>query len=354
MGSMVKKRTHFFLFLAAFVLYLILFPAPLDREFSFLPQWSVFLDGAPAGMMEPSALGFRAESGAGKILGYVSQDGRLLYKTGVYYDAVVHPAGFINYSRSGGTLTLQDPLGKIIDSLDTDGFPLVRGDDLFVVTRDRKGLSRWNWEGEELWSYHFGALITTMDVQSTGILLGFLNGDVILISPQGVQQNFTRQRVHAVYGCALSDDQELFAVVSGLNPQTLGVYSFREGGVQLLWTRELSPAFPRYRYLQFSEDSRSLYWVTPEGAETVNWMGEGARSFPLKAGFQTALWGESGALSMILAGDGQVGELLFFQNSGNFHLSLPLRGGTSPVSLTGEALAAAQEGRLFSFRWEAR
>lgn len=354
MGSTVKKRTQFFLFLAAFVLYLILFPAPLDREFSFLPQWSLSLDDRFSGTAEPAAFGFKAETGTGKILGYVSQDGRLLYRTGVYHDAVVHSEGFINYSRSGGGLTLQDPQGKIIARLDTDGFPLVKGDWLFVITRDRKGLSRWTWEGEELWNYHFGALITTMDVQSTGILLGFLNGDVILISPQGEQQNFTKQRVHVVYGCALSDDQELFAVVTGLNPQTLGVYSFREGGVQLLWTRELSPALPQYRYLQFSQDSRSLYWVTPGGVTTVNWMGEGQQSFPLKAGFQTALWGESGALSMILAGDEQVGELLFFQNSGDFRLSIPLRGGTRPVSLAGTSITATLASRLYSFQWEAR
>jgi hypothetical protein len=351
---MVKKRTQFFLFFAAFVLYLILFPVPLEKEFSFLPRWSVSLDDPSSGTTEPSALGFRAYTNEGSILGYVSQEGRLLYKSGVYHDAMVHPMGFINYSRSGGALTLQDPQGRIIKQLDTDGFPLARGDWLFVITRDRKGLSRWSWEGEELWGYHFGALITTIDVQSTGILLGFLNGDVILISPQGEQQNFTKQRVHAVYGCALSDDQELFAVVTGLNPQVLGVYSFREGEAQLLWTRELSPALPRYRYLQFSKDSRSLFWVTPGGVSTVNWMGEGPRSIQLNTGFQTAVWGEVGALSLIFSGDDEGGELLLFQNPGRYQISIPLGGGTRPVLLENGSLTASLDRRLYSFQWGVR
>ena len=222
---MVKKRTQIFLFLAAFVLYLAFFPAPLDREFSFIPQWVVSLDAPAAGEWDSSSLAFKAESGTGTILGYVSQDGRLLYKAPVYHDAMVHSAGFINYSRSGGALTLQDPLGRIVGRLDTDGFPLVRGDALFVVTRDRKGLSRWTWEGEELWSHHFGALITTMDVQPAGILLGFLNGDVILSSSQGEQQNFTKQRIHAVYGGTLSDGGD-----GTQSPDPGGLFIPRRGG----------------------------------------------------------------------------------------------------------------------------
>lgn len=243
---------------------------------TFRPQWNTSLDSPPHMNGAENPIPFRGQDPAGKsVLGYVSPSGELLYSSEVYYDAAVGAQGFINYGRTGGSLILQSPEGELLQSFETAGFPLFADDWFFVVSRDRKGISRWSWDGERLWSYHFGSLITSIDWQTYGLLLGFLNGEVVFIDPDGEQRSYTRQKIDAVYGCALAPARELFATVTGLDNQVLSVFSFRDGEAQLLWSRPLSDPSPRFRYVKFSEDSRTLYWVGAEGLYSVDWMGEG-------------------------------------------------------------------------------
>ena len=344
------KNSTFTLFLFfAVVFYLFCFPLRLKGELTFIPQWNTSLAAVPSMEDRENPIPFFVSDAQGKPLaGYFSEEGRLLYSTPVSYGAAVHPQGFINYTRSGGEFVIQDPLGRMGVSIDSGGYPLFKGGYLFVLSPTRRGLSRWTMEGQLLWSHDFGSPITCMDVQESGVLLGFLNGNVFFLNPQGQRRIFARWKEDVIYGCALSPTQELFAIVSGLNPQVLSAYTFRGGNPQRLWSRELSEALPRFRYLRFSADSRNLYWNTPRGMETVDWMGENSRLLVLNFPFKDGYFGGKNALTVLFGGGPSGGELLLTEIDRATRLRIPIQGETAPIRLNANPLLFAREGQAFS------
>ena len=345
----MKNSAFLLLLFFPAVFYLFCFPVRLKEELTFTPQWNTSLEVAPSMEEGDGAIPFSAFDARGKpLVGYLSEEGRLLYHTPVFYGAAVFPGGFINYSRSGGELIIQDPLGRMGKRIASNGYPFFKGDRLFVVSRDRRGLSRWTTEGQLLWSRHFGAPMTCMDVQELGVLLGFLNGDVFFLNSQGEKRVFSKQRIHAIYGCALSSSQKLFATVSGLNPQVLSVYTFREGDPQLLWTRDLTESLPKFRYLHFSADSKSLYWNTPGGMESVDWMGENHRFLALNFPFKKGSFGGKNALTALFGGGREGGELLLTESDRALGLRIPFQGRTIALRLDTKNLLFAREAQIFS------
>lgn len=263
----MKKRTFAVLWFLSVILYLFLFPFQMKKEMIMVPQWNVSVSEATSGDLDSQDIyPFTATDGSGaNILGYVSSDGNIIHREPVYYRAAVHPRGYINYSSAGGALVIQNPAGEILGRYETGGFPVLKDDWFLVVSRDRKGISRWDWNGSLLWEYHFGAIITSMDLKPFGVLLGFLNGDTVFVSPQGKIVFTEPIRGEAVYGCALAGDGSLFAVISGINPQNLKLFSYSEDAVQLLWETSLEEAYRTNRNLFFSEDNRILYLEDPLG-----------------------------------------------------------------------------------------
>jgi len=264
----MKKRTGAVLLLLAVLLYLVMFPRPLRKEMIFVPRWNLDLagpmisDASDSGDVFP----FIVPDGSGReYLGSVSGDGRLLYREPVYYRAAVSSRGYINYSSSGGDLITQDPRGNILEKHETEGFPLLTEDRFLVISRDRKGISRWDWSGGQLWNFHFGSLITGLDIRSGGILLGFLNGDVSLLSDTGTELFHEVRRGTAVYGCALSESEPFYATISELDPQILRLFTYTDGGSQLVWEKPLEDSYRTGRRIFFSDDGRLLHVEIPGG-----------------------------------------------------------------------------------------
>lgn len=344
-------KTRYFVLIIFFsiLIYLALFPNELDPEFTISPAWNVSLLSPPTLDGEQEFYSFSADDLYGNpLVGYYSLHGDLLYRSPVYFGAAANSEGFINYSKAGGALLVQDPLGEFTERIDTPGYPVFFDQQLYVMTGDRKGLSRWTMEGGLIWKYHFGSMITSISVQDRGGLLGFLNGEVRIFDNQGRLRDFTRQKVDAVYGCALAPTQDLFAVVTGLDPQVVSVYSFQAEQVQFIWSRELSESIPRYRYLEFSQDSRELFWVTPEGLESVDWMGEDHQFYPVDFPFSKGIFSKQYQLSFIFGSDKDASVIEIFESNGVFKMTIPVYGQMSLVDKIENRFIFDRAGQLFA------
>ena len=208
------------------LLYIVFFPRNLGKELLTVPVWSVSLGSAKitteAGPSK-AAIGFRL----GKYFGSVRPDGTLLYRDTVDYDVALGESFFLNYSSVPRNLVAQDQRGNFLGNIGGNGYPFARKNRLFVLSVDRYGLSEWTLNGDILWERRFGAFITAVDASRDLVVVGFLNGNVLVLEEKGKELFQTApagSKYPAIYQAGIAGDDRFVGIVSGLEPQKLMIY----------------------------------------------------------------------------------------------------------------------------------
>ena len=242
-----------------FVAYILLFPVGLKPEIGHKPAWVT-------DVMSDSTQSAREHAG-GVIpfvfdtrFGYVSDDGDLLLSKPTLFGVAIDSDRFINYSSVSGNLVVQDHYGEVTDNLAIRGYPILLQNRFFVISSNRAEMAELDDEGSIVWKREFASIISDFDAQSDLMALGLLDSRVQIVGSGGeVRQEieFLGSRINAVYGCALSADGKILAVVHGLDPQYLSAYDLREGGETIRkWT--LDAEFRTTRHIVFAGDGRYL------------------------------------------------------------------------------------------------
>jgi len=265
----MKKRITVILFFCILIGYILLFPGKLQKELVCLPSWAAVLNsglasGNDAGPKIPFKLDDR--------LGYLSSSGDLSYLEEIIHEAVVTEDYFINYSSVSRNLVLQSSKGGILGNIATEGLPFVLNDRSFIISPDRMTISEHDL-GSILWSVTPGSIITSMDVNSDLTLIGLMNGQILLFDPAG-EEIFsffsTESRYSIVYSCALSDDGRRIAVISGLYPQQLICFEFRNESYTAVFREAVDQPFRRNLFMDYSADGKLLYLEVPEGVSVIS------------------------------------------------------------------------------------
>ncbi len=279
-----KKRPARVLFTALLliVLYFLLFPYPLGRELTARPAWAVTVPEAappaPAGKataVAPFQLGDR--------FGYVRSDGAVVYSAKALYRVALSETGFVNYTRLGTDWILQDTAGERVLAFSGNGYPFLSPDGARIlnVKSDLSGLIELDRNGGVLWSRDFPALMTTASLRGDSLLVGLLNGSLLLLNRQGSPVFETApagSRIPVIMGSAVTPDGSLIAAVSGIDPQALTVLRRQGSGYAALARIALSSDFRREIRMSFSPDARYLLLEGEAGpglfdpvTSTVSW-----------------------------------------------------------------------------------
>jgi hypothetical protein len=257
-----QKKRPVRVFLAALliiILYFLLFPYPLGREIVAKPAWAVPIDG-PAGSATIAAA---APFQLGDTFGYVGPAGGILHAEKTLFRVSLSLAGFVNYTRLGTDWIMYDPGGSRLFSFSGRGYPLLSPDGrrLFNIKTDLSGLIELNRAGESLWERDFPTLMTSLCLQGDVVLVGLLNGSLLLLNRQGspvFELPPAGSRIPVVLGCAASPDSALLALVSGIDPQLLTVLQGQGSAYTPIVKMPLESDFRRELRMAFSPDSRFL------------------------------------------------------------------------------------------------
>ncbi len=275
MASLPKKKRPFRVFFAAALitlLYFGLFPYPLHRELVAHPAWAVKIpdpeDLPLAGTVPPITAPFHL----GGTFGYVASDGAVLYAAHQLYGVALSSAGFVSYTRLGTDWIMRDPSGARLLTFSGNGYPLLSPDGrrVFTVKSDLSGIIELDTAGgDPLWSRDFPSLMTSVSISPDTVLVGLLNGGMLVLNAQGAAV-FTHtprgSRIPVIVGTAISPDSSLIAGMSGIDPQYLTVLRKAGTGYESIDRRRLSSDFRREARLAFSPDSRWLVFEEPQGA----------------------------------------------------------------------------------------
>ncbi len=314
-----KKRPArvFFVALIVIILYFALFPYPLGRETVAKPVWSVTL--ADPGARQPPAPPDIAKAIAapfylGDVFGYAAADGRILHAERALFRVALSQAGFVNYTRLGTNWILQNANGERVLSFSGYGYPLLSGDGrrIFIVKTDLSGLIELDKTGDAAWSRDFPALLTTISVPGDFLLVGLLNGSLLLLDGRGspkYEHVTGGSRLPVVLGAAVSPDGSLIASVSGIAPQFLTVLRRQGTGFGEMAKEVLASDFRREVRVSFSPDSRYLLVEGERAAGLFDPAAPRLAWLPLPGDLAEASFPGGGRLTAIASHDGALVDL---------------------------------------------
>jgi hypothetical protein len=313
-SSVRKKRPARVLFAALLfiVVYFLLFPYPLGRELVARPRWAVPISLSsvhpPADSSLPSPQPVW-QFQLGNRFGYVHGDGSLLYAGTVLYGVSMSAAGFVNYTRLGTDWIVQDSSGQRLTSYSGSGYPLLgpEGNRFFNVKSDLSGIIELDRTGGVLWEKDFPALVTSLAIQGNFLLVGFLNGSLLLINEQGsplFEYSPAGSRIPLVAGTAMSPDGLLFAAVCGIGPQSLFLFGRQGAGYAVRAARGLPSEFRRELRMGFSPDSRFLFLEGVNSAGVFDPERQALRWVSLRGRLSGAAFPGHGRLAAFASRDG--------------------------------------------------
>lgn len=213
------KRTLGFALLFT-VAYLLVFSSPLKKEPVLKPIWvqSLAKPTKIASTSSTNTIAFRM----GNVFGYVTPDGAIKYLNTAQFNVAMDDHRFINFSSVSENLVEKDTAGRITGTISSRGYPIFMGGRFFIISTDRTALSELDRQGATVWTRDFGSVVTSMDVNSSSVVIGLLNGSVSVLDKSGqaaFRYSPSGSKLSIIYGCAISANGEYIAVVSGLDPQ---------------------------------------------------------------------------------------------------------------------------------------
>ena len=238
-------------------LYVFIFPLRLKNEIIIEPAFALDLYGPTEMEQLDPGIPFRA----GNRFGYISPEGNILFLDRTLYDVTLSSEYFINYSRVAGNLVIQTADGEFFASVDHRGYPLFLEDRLFLFSTNRSSISELDTQGEVLWRREYVSIITAVDVQNDLLVVGLLDGRCQVLDRDGSLLNdlpLRVSRIAAVYGCALSSDGTLVAVIHGIDEQILSLFQIDGADNEFLASKNIKDQFRRRRHLFFTEDSTHI------------------------------------------------------------------------------------------------
>ncbi|MDR2588784.1 MAG: hypothetical protein LBC67_05090 [Spirochaetales bacterium] len=247
------------------LLYSLVFPVLSGRELFLLPAWTTAADAEPSPQADgEDDFAFRLSG----LIGYADSRGRLLYREKLIYGAALHPEYFINYPSVPLNLLVRGKTGEFTGSIEASGYPFIKKNNLFVISPDGYGLSRYEPDGRLVWEKKFPSLITSADSGKGATVVGLLSGGAAVLSEDGVLLHeaapLSGDSVSLQAGMAA--DGGHFALVIGGSSLGLSLFARQEGGYLPVYSAPLSGSYRRVLAAKYFSSPDFFIFEQPAGA----------------------------------------------------------------------------------------
>ena len=210
-----------------FIAYFFIGARPIPRETVLAARWISSIENeSPAAEqiheqlhqqmpLTPFTLGSR--------FGYVDTSGQFAMnqiRTGEIFLCENH---WVQHDAQPSIIEIMNTAGQTVLSFDSlRGYPILLDNRIFLLGSDQNKLSEIDTGGNVIWTFEFGAPLTTIDVAAGLVLTGSLDGIVEILDSQG-RRIFHLEpggsRYSVILGSAFSRDGMRFGIISGIDQQ---------------------------------------------------------------------------------------------------------------------------------------
>jgi len=211
----------------------------------------------------------------GRLFGYTDLEGNIyLRETGSFFTSLTDKV-FIDYSKVAENFFLKNPKGELISGFHAFGYPFFdeTGQRLFVIKTDLSGISEITETGDITWEQDFNSVITSVSVSSGEISVGLLDGAFKIIDNKGrivFDVKPSGSSIQVITGSAASKDGDMFACISGLNPQKILIFKKKNSNYSVIYSKDINSDFRREVLMRFSPGGRFLIFEAKGGMGIID------------------------------------------------------------------------------------
>ncbi len=326
----MKRKIKGILFFLLLLSLLVIFPFPTSRETVLNVTWEdriVTGYGGDEPLSDP-VLPFTLNGS----FGYVDTEGNLSPVYPIHYGVALTDDRYISYANVQNSLVVRDRDGAVAGMIENSGYPIYHDGRLFLIATDRMGITEATPDGDILWTREFSSVISSFDSSGDACGVGLLNGRFHLIDAKGADifsYETSGSRVLAVYGCAVSSDNSLIGIVSGLDPQRLVVLENRNSAYKPVRGFNLDHQYRKRVFIDFSPDGTYLYYESPAGLNFLEVKGKKEAVIPFSGRLSGLILSGPASVSGLISRGENTAELCFFSPEGTVIYDRVL-GGTDP------------------------
>ena len=231
------------------------FSIPTGRESIAKPVWySSVVKIKPVKNEQSSGrrIWYRTEN----IYGYTDLDGNIYLREKSSFFTSITDTVYMDYSKVAEKFYIKNSDGTLLGGFKASGYPFFNktGKRLLVVKTDLSGISEITRTGKTKWGEDFISMITTVSVSSKLIAVGLLDGSIVILNEKGkiiYQFKPAGSKIPVIVGTAISNDENLIACISGLEPQKITIFKRRNGNFSPLLSKETDTDFRRETLAKF-------------------------------------------------------------------------------------------------------
>jgi hypothetical protein len=209
--------------------------------------------------------------------GYFTDEGAIDLVLNRTEELVISKNFWVYKDQNNDALVLHNIRSGARHSLNVGGFPFLIEDQLFIIRPDQQAISSVDNFGKVLWTIEFGSIITSADVNESYSAWGTLRGTIRIIARDGASIAEIRPdafgldaRHSCIYSVALSKDGLRLAVLYGLDPQYVAIFSNLRGVWTLDHKERMEGSIRKSAAAAFSGDSRFFVMQTSQGLMTYS------------------------------------------------------------------------------------
>ncbi|MCR5723923.1 MAG: hypothetical protein K6G80_02400 [Treponema sp.] len=271
----MNKKLKSFIPLAVLLIlaYIILSARPLGKELHFVPQWTIDISRPTKASPETDhlfddAIPFKL----GQMLGYFTEEGKVLFSSSFDYKATVGSACYAPYSTHSENIAVYSPKGSRIAEIAHTGFPFFTDDGMYLFLPGGSSFSRVGDDGAVLWTYESYAPVTAFATSPAGCAAGFADGTVLSFTNDGViDQQFapTGSKYPVILGIAMSASGSMIACVAGQDRQRFVLAKKAGTHTEIIYHEYLKHEVTRQVPVLFSGDEKTVYYHEADGLGVV-------------------------------------------------------------------------------------
>jgi len=281
-----KKIRWYIPGLLVFAAFVFITPAPVPEETILKPVWITSL-----GSSNPITFGndLQRAKDEGNLLpftlgnrfGYVSEDGNFVINQIKSNYISMSDSHWAEYEPTPSLIQVMNPMNEPVFSIEAPkGYPLFLDNRVFIVGSGQNSISAINETGDTLWTYDFSAPVTCVDAAGRYLLVGTLDGEVILLDANGIPAFAPFEpggsRLSVILGCAISKDTSRFALVSGIEEQRF-LYLERSGDTyKVIYHEFLGSGFRRPVHIRFIDNDSKIVFEREGGLGIYSIGGRGS------------------------------------------------------------------------------
>jgi hypothetical protein len=271
------KKVRVIIIILFFISYFIIAARPVPREAVLSQAW---LSSLSAGSSFESSAGYAKDRlipfTLGSHFGFVDLSGNLVINKVKTGDIYLGENLWTEYDAEPERIEIKNTGEETVLTIENPGgYPFFLDNRIFIFGSEQNSLSEVGADGEILWTYEFGALLTCIDAAAGMVLTGSIDGVIEILDSQGKRVFYFEpggSNYAVILGCAISSNGSRVGIISGIEQQRF-LYLERFGGsgeYKVVYHEFLDTGFRRPVRISFIDDDNRLVFERQGGIDCYN------------------------------------------------------------------------------------